>query len=106
MDILACILKIYPDWKGAVRGNTYDGIQPHELEKRPVPKLEELEAAWVQVHADRQKAADEAATKAKIAEYELATLRCIREFIVKLPDAPQALKDKDALIASERAKLN
>ena len=32
MDITACILKMYPGWRGAVWGNTYDGIRPHELE--------------------------------------------------------------------------
>ena len=52
MDILPCILKIYPDWKGVVWGNTYEGIKPHELETRPIPTMIELEAVWPEVQAE------------------------------------------------------
>lgn len=49
MDILACILKLYPDWQGVVWGNAYEGIRPHELETRPIPSIAELEAVWPEV---------------------------------------------------------
>jgi hypothetical protein len=52
MNILACILKLCPDWKGVIWGNSYDGIKPHELETRPIPALEELEAVWPEVQAE------------------------------------------------------
>ena len=42
MDILRCLLKIYPDWKGTVWENMYSGIRPHILEKRPIPVLIDL----------------------------------------------------------------
>lgn len=52
MDILLCILKIYPDWRGVVWGNSYEGIKPHVLEDRPTPTLAELEAVWPEVKLD------------------------------------------------------
>lgn len=52
MDILRCILKIYPDWKGVVWENDYKQIKPHELEKRPIPTIEQLEAVWSEVQKD------------------------------------------------------
>ena len=52
MDIMACLQKILPDWKGVVWGNSYEGIKPNELETRPIPALEELEAVWVEVQAE------------------------------------------------------
>ena len=54
MDIASCLLKIYKDWKGVVWENDYKGIKPHVLEKRPVPTMKELEAAWKEVLADRE----------------------------------------------------
>lgn len=53
MDIMQCIQRIYPDWRGAVWSNTYEGIKPHELETRPIPSLAELEAVWPQIEAER-----------------------------------------------------
>ncbi len=49
MDFLSCILKIYPDWKGSVIGDSYDGIKPHSSETRPIPSLNELESIWPEV---------------------------------------------------------
>jgi hypothetical protein len=45
MNILHCILRIYPDWQGAVEDNNFDMIRPHETETR-VPSMEELRAVW------------------------------------------------------------
>jgi hypothetical protein len=52
MNILKCLLKIYPDWSGAVWDNSYEGIKPNELETRPTPTLAELEAVWPEVEAE------------------------------------------------------
>ena len=52
MNILACILKIYPDWNGCVFDNSYDWIIPNELETRTIPTLAELEAFWPEVQAE------------------------------------------------------
>lgn len=62
MEIIKCIKKIYPDWRGVVWGNSYEGIKPHELETRPIPSLAELKAVWPQIEAERI-AADEAETQ-------------------------------------------
>lgn len=66
MEIMSCLKKIYPDWKGVVWNNSYEGIKPHELEKRPIPKLEELEAVWPQAQADQQKEIETGALDSKI----------------------------------------
>jgi hypothetical protein len=52
MDILACLQKLLPGWQGAVWGNSYEGIAPHELETRPIPTLAELEAVWPEVQVE------------------------------------------------------
>jgi hypothetical protein len=62
MQILEAIKKIYPDWRGVVWENDYSRIKPHELEKRPIPSLEELQSAWSMLEAER--AAAETALKA------------------------------------------
>lgn len=46
MDILACILELYPDWQGVVWGNKYEGITPHEHEVRPTPTLAKVKEIW------------------------------------------------------------
>lgn len=54
MNILECILKIYPDWKGVVIENDPNRIVPHETETR-IPTLAELEAADAQLKAEEYK---------------------------------------------------
>lgn len=105
MDILACILKIYPDWKGGVRGNCYEGITPAADETRPIPALQELEAVWPQVEAELEAARQNEVIKARLAELDLKSISLIREWVAKQPDAPQALKDYEAQAQAERAKL-
>ncbi|MDP2682012.1 MAG: hypothetical protein Q8P28_04275 [Deltaproteobacteria bacterium] len=46
IDIVRCILKIIPDWKGIVFENDYAKIKPHELETRLTPSLIELQTVW------------------------------------------------------------
>lgn len=70
MDIVKCLKKIYPDWKGVVWENSYDGIKPNETEIRPIPSLKELEAVWPIVQQEElakvniEKAGKEAKEKA------------------------------------------
>lgn len=68
MEIIEAILKIYPDWKGVVWENDYKGIKPHVLEKRPVPTMKDLEAAWTEALADREAEAVAADAEAMIQE--------------------------------------
>ena len=72
MDTMACVLKIYPDWRGKIiHLESGDKIVPHELETRPVPKLEELEAAWALCEIDiTKKTADDEKEKKIKAEME------------------------------------
>jgi len=39
-------------YSAVVQDNCYEGIKPHELETRPIPSLEELEAVWPEVQAE------------------------------------------------------
>ena len=48
--------------------NDYKGIKPHVLEKRPVPTMKDLEAAWTEVLADREAEAVAADAEAMIQE--------------------------------------
>ena len=105
MDILKCILKIYPDWKGSVWEDKYEGIVPNELETRPIPTMVELEAMWPQIQAEEAAQANVEATKAKLREIDLKSIRSIREWIAKQTDAPQYLKDYEAKAIEARAKL-
>lgn len=66
MDIIQCLVKIHPGWKGAVWENKYEGIKPDKLEKRPIPTIEELEAVWPQVQADLLRVIEENILEPKI----------------------------------------
>ena len=58
--------------------------------------------ALTQAQIDQQ-ASDKA--KADLIALDLASIRAIREYIVSKVDAPQILKDKDALAAAARTKV-
>jgi len=105
MNILSCILRIYPDWQGAVWDNSYEGIKPHELEKRPIPTLEELEAVWPEVQRGIEAQKNNEEVKAALAEIDLKSIRSLREWVAKQPDTPQFIKDYEAQAQKERAKL-
>lgn len=79
MNIIDCILKIYPDWKGSVWGDSYEGIRPHELETRPIPTLEELEAVWPVIKEERKEAEEVAK---KDADIEVLILQKLRDLAV------------------------
>ena len=101
MEILECIQSLHPGWQGTVWANDYDRIIPHETEKRPVPSLPELEAAWVEIQA--AKGNQEAF--AKLNELDLQSIREIRKYISQKPDTPQELKAIESLAEIERMKV-
>jgi hypothetical protein len=105
VDILRCLQKLQPGWCGAVFDNSYEGIQPHELETRPIPTLKELEAVWPGVQeADRASLANDA-VKATLADLDMKSIRALREWLAGQPDAPQFIKDYEEQAAIERKKL-
>jgi hypothetical protein len=105
MNIYRCLVKICPGWCGSVWDNKYEGIKPHELETRPIPTLKELEAVWPQVQAEMEAEKINAEVKAKLIEIDLKSIRSLREWVAKQPDAPQYLKDYEAQASEARAKL-
>jgi hypothetical protein len=68
MDILKCIKKIYPDWNGIVWGNSYSGIEPHDSEARPIPSMNDLEQAWIDIAREDKFSAIDVLRDAKIRE--------------------------------------
>jgi hypothetical protein len=52
------------------------------------------------------KAQEETATKAKLREIDIKSIRSMREMLAKLPDAPKYLLDCEAMATLERVKLN
>lgn len=46
-----------------------------------------------------------AKAKAALLALDLSSIRALREYIAAKPDAPQALKDKEAAAAAERGKI-
>ena len=95
MDIIKCIQKIYPDWRGVVWSNSHEGIKPHELETRPIPTLKELEAVWPGVQAGAEKAKAIADTKALLIEVDLKSIRSLREWLAKQPDCPKFIAEHE-----------
>ena len=105
MKILDCLQKIHPNWKGAVWGNSYEGIKPHALETRPIPSREELEAVWPGVQAEMEKDRAVADAKALLNEIDLKSIRSIREWIALQPDAPLFVKEYENQAIYARTKL-
>jgi len=56
IDILQCILKIYPDWNGIVKYEK-DQIEiiPDVSEKRQLPPLNEIEKIWEEIKEEISK---------------------------------------------------
>ena len=48
---------------------------------------------------------DEARAKEELKQLDSASIRDIREWVAAQPDAPQALKDREALAAAARARI-
>ena len=105
MNLIECILKIYPDWRGVVWDNDYAKIRPHELETRPIPTLAELEAVWPEVQAEIERERNNGVVKAALAEIDLKSIRALREWLAQQETAPQWIKDYEAQAAAERATL-
>lgn len=52
MDIIKCLQKLLPNWRGVVWGNSYEGIKPDISETRPTPTPAELAAVWPEIEAE------------------------------------------------------
>lgn len=105
MDILLCLQKIHPGWNGAVFDNCHEGIKPHESETREIPSLKELEAVWPKVQEEMTVQTFQVVVKTTLAELDIKSIRALREWIVKQPDAPQFIRDYEAQAIKERNKL-
>jgi hypothetical protein len=105
MDILKCLVKLMPGWRGAVWNNSYDGIRPHELETRPIPSLAELEAVWPIIQKEEADAVHDEAIKASLADIDLKSIRALREWLAQQKTAPQWIQDYEVQAVAERAKL-
>lgn len=105
MNILKCILKLLPNWNGAVWDNSYEGIKPDVSETRPTPSLAELEAVWVEVEAEELKTKTNAEIFAKLELIDKQSIRGIREWIALQPTAEKFTKDLEAEATTERAKI-
>ena len=105
MDIMKCLIRLLPGWQGAVWSNSYDGIKPHELETRPIPKYEELVEIWPVIQKEEADAAHNEAIKASLAEIDLKSIRSIREWLAKQDGAPQYIKDYEAEASTLRAQI-
>jgi len=55
--------------------------------------------------AAKEAAEANAAAKAELKKIDIDSIRAIREYIASKPDAPQIIKDREALAVLERAKL-
>jgi len=105
MKIILCLRKLQPQWRGLVRNNLYEGIEPHELEIRPIPSFAELESVWPEVEAEQEKAKADNEAKAALADIDMKSIRALREWVAKQADAPQQIKDHEAAAKVERDKL-
>lgn len=61
-------------------------------------------SGWVE-DQDKKTEAENAVVKARLNDFDLKSIRSIREWIVKQPDAPAYLKDYETQAVAERAKL-
>jgi len=105
MDIMKCLIRLLPGWQGAVWGNSYDGIKPHELETRPIPKYEELVEIWPVIQKEEADAAHNEAIKASLSEIDLKSIRSLREWLAQQETAPQWIKDYEAQASELRDKI-
>lgn len=73
------------------------GIQQEELP--------EGHADLIAFRAERQKGKQDEKVKRRLSAIDVASVRAIREYIAAQPNAPKAVKDREAEAAAERAKL-
>lgn len=103
MDIFACIVKL--GYKATVRGNSYEGIKPHELETRPIPTLKELEAVWPDVQAEMEKDRAASDAKAQLNEIDLKSIRSLREWLFRQSDCPEFIREYEQQAVDARMKI-
>lgn len=91
------------------QGNYYEGDKAdmghQSVPQRPDSKYKFVDKEWVldQAVVDQEELE---ATKAKLAEIDLKSIRSIREWVAAQPTAPQYVKDFEAEAVTERTKLN
>lgn len=99
-------MALYKDLQNRIYDDM-DGTAIHLLPVGTIPIAKAdadliLNPPLTQAQIDQQ-ASDKA--KADLIALDLASIRAIREYIVSKVDAPQALKDKDALAVAARTKV-
>jgi hypothetical protein len=62
-------------------------------------------AARLEFESLMQKEREANLIKEKLFNLDIASVRSLREYVAKLPDAPQYLKDYETEVVAERAKL-
>jgi hypothetical protein len=67
--------------------------------------VKEDDPLLIAFQAEQQKATDNQNVKVKLIEIDIASIRSIREYICKLPDAPEYLKQHEAEAVTERTKI-
>ncbi|MBL8518181.1 MAG: hypothetical protein JNM76_14565 [Betaproteobacteria bacterium] len=105
MNITAILLHLVPGAQFTCYDNNPDRIIWHPANPAPCPTRSEIEAAWPAVQSALAAGAQDAAARQKLVEIDLSSVRALREYLAARPDAPQALKDREAEAAAERAKL-
>lgn len=56
--------------------------------------------------ADKAKEEEDAAVKARLHEIDMKSIRSLREWVAKQPDAPEFIKSYEAEAIAERSKLS
>lgn len=88
-----------------------EGVHPHDVAVMGSGGLyaayEDLnkKAARLEFEALEKKEAEANAIKDRLYVLDIKSIRSLREYISKLPDAPQHLKDYEVEVLAERAKL-
>jgi hypothetical protein len=89
-------------------GNYYEGdranLADRGVPQRPSPNYIFVDGAWVEDTA-KITAEQNETVKTKLTEIDLKSIRSLREWVAKQPDAPQWIKDYEAQAQTERAKL-
>jgi len=84
---------------------TYADLQRTWRDARPIPKLALLEAAWETYLSAQAKKEERNAALTALKEIDDASIRSIREWIVKQPSPPTYLTAYDAQATAQREKL-
>lgn len=98
-------MKHYKDANNNIYAYESDGSQDDFIMSGLVPVSDVELAMMLQPAQAEIDAAANAAALAALRDIDIASIRSIREYIVSKNDAPQFLKDREAVAQAERAKL-